>query len=85
MSKKEPPPTLPPAPPASPVNLQSTPPAPTPAMFSPYPDLKPSMLEKESSFLEVVHFTELWSSYIVAVAGYGSKKNIPQEMLHMQL
>ena len=48
MSKKESPPTLPPAPPASPVNLKSTPP--TPAMFRPYPDLKPSMLEKESSF-----------------------------------
>ena len=77
------PPTLPPDPPASPVEQQTTPPAPTPAMFRPYPDLKPGMLEKESSFQEVVHFTQLWESYIVA--GYGSKKNIPQEMLHIQL
>ena len=30
-----------------------------------------------------MHFTQLWESYIVA--GYGSKKNIPQEMLHIQL
>ena len=86
MSKKESPPTLPPAPPASPVNLQPTPPYSTPkliAMFRPYPDLKPSMLEKESSFQEVVHFTELWSSNIEA--RNGSKKNILQETLYIQL
>ena len=53
------------------------------AMSRPYPDLKPSLLEKESSYQEVVHFTQVWESYIVA--GYGSKKNIPQEMVHIQL
>ena len=52
-------------------------------MFRPYPDLKPSLLEKESSYQEVVHFTQVWESYIVA--GYGSRKNIPQEMVHIQL
>ena len=41
------------------------------------------MLEKECSYQEVVHFTELWSSYIIA--GYGSEKNIPQETLYIQL
>ena len=30
-----------------------------------------------------MHFTQLWESYIVA--GYGSEKIIPQEMLHIQL
>ena len=30
-----------------------------------------------------MHFTQVWESYIVA--GYGSRKNIPQEMVHIQL
>ena len=56
MSRKEPPPTLTSAPPpASPTNLQPTPKYSTPAMFRSYPDLKPSMLEKECSYQEVVH------------------------------
>ena len=83
MSRKDPPPTQPPPPPASPENQQSTPSAPTQAMFRLYSNLKPSMLEKECTFQEVCHFKELWSSYIEA--GYGSKKNIPQDMLHIQL
>ena len=71
MSRKQPPPTLTSAPPpASPIHLQPTPKSSTPAMFRPNPDLKPSMLEKECSYQEVVHFTELWSSY--KIAGYGS-------------
>ena len=82
MSQKDPPPSLPPAPP-SPVEQPSIPSTPTTAMFRPYTDLKPSLLEKESSYQEVVHFTQVWESYIVA--GYGSRKNIPQEMVHIQL
>ena len=84
LSRKEPPPTLPPPPPpASPTALQPTPGSATPAIFRPNPDLKPSMLEKECSYQECVHFTELWTSYIIA--GYGSEGNIPQETLYIQL
>ena len=88
LSKKEPPPTLPPPPPPAlpplpPINLQPTPKSSSPAMFRSYPDLKPSMLEKECNHQEVTHFIELWSSNIIA--GYGSEKNIPQETLYIQL
>ena len=82
MSQKDPAPSLPPAPPSA-SEQPSIPPTPTTAMFRPYPDLKPSLLEKESSYQEVVHFTQVWESYIVA--GYGSRRNIPQEMVHIQL
>ena len=82
LSKKEPPPTLPP-PPASPTALQPTPRSATPAIFRPNPNLKPCMLEKECTYQECVHFTELWTSYIIA--GYGSEDNIPQETLYIQL
>ena len=73
LSGKELPPTLPPTlppppPPASPTALQPTPRS-TPAIFRPNPDLKPCMLEKECSYQECVHFTELWTSYMIA--GYG--------------
>ena len=78
LSGKEPPPTLPPPPPpASPTALQPTPRSATHAIFRPNPYLKPCMLEKECSYQECVHFTELWTSYIIA--GYGSEDNIPQE------
>ena len=80
MSQKDPAPSLPLAPPSA---SEQPSPSPTTAMFRPYPDLKPSLLEKESSYQEVVHFTQVWESYIVA--GYGSRKNIPQEMVHIQL
>ena len=82
MSQKDPAPSLPPAP-ASASEQPSIPPTSTTAMFRPYPELKPSLLEKETSYQEVVHFTQVWESYIVA--GYGSRRNIPQEMVHIQL
>ena len=82
MSQKDPAPSLPPAPPSA-SEQPSIPPTLTTAMFRPYPDLKPSLLEKESSYQEVVDFTQVWESYIVA--GYGSRRNIPQEMVHIQL
>ena len=87
LSGKEPPPTLPPTlppppPPASPTALQPTPRT-TPAILRPNSDLKPCMLEKECSYQECMHFTELWTSYIIA--GYGSEDNIPQETLYIQL
>ena len=80
MSQKDPAPSLPPAPPSA---SEQPSPSPTTAMFRPYPDLKPSLLEKESSYQEVVHFTQVWESYILA--GYGSRKNISQEMVDIQL
>ena len=55
MSQKDPAPSLPPAP-TSASEQPSIPHTPTMEMFGPYPDLKPSLLEKESSYQEVVHF-----------------------------
>ena len=66
MTQQDPTPTLPPPPPSVSEQpaISSTPSTATPsAVFRLYPDLKPCLLEKESTHQEVVHSTQVWDLY----------------------
>ena len=52
-------------------------------LFQPQSDLKPTMLERESSYQEVIHFCQIWENYMAS--GYGGRDNIPKDMVSVQL
>ena len=53
------------------------------ATFKQQADLKPALLEREASFAEAKHFTEIFTNYIEN--GYGGGAKVPREMVAVQL
>ena len=53
------------------------------ATFKQQADLKPALLEREASFAEAKHFTEIFTNYIEN--GYGEGARVPREMVAVQL
>ena len=46
-------------------------------------DLRPQILEREATYKEALHFTEIFSNYLEN--GYGGSARIPQQMIAVQL
>ena len=53
------------------------------ATFKQQADLKPALLEREASFAEAKHFTEIFTNYLEN--GYGGGARVPQQMIAVQL
>ena len=53
------------------------------ATFKQQADLKPALLEREASFAEAKHFTEIFTNYLEN--GYGGGARLPQQMVVVQL